>query len=243
MVLTMMIAIPVLCQESDAKKINKIKRNSQYLYAEATMKNPQEAYNTALELLNNYIDEYVQSKKKFKSSDNIIIKDIESKSEKIQMQRGEMVRVFVYVKKTDIIPAENSSMRANAGKKEDDFDKLKSEIVPISSDGQTLEGDESLRLQVVWQQEMIDNILACNTLIEAKALLNRQKSEYKVKKIGTMSNCRNKSECFWVMGNESGELITVLGPGADTRTNFKTLQLDSLDNYTEGSGIWFTMSK
>ena len=115
--LALLISAPGFCQESDSKKINKIKRNTQYLYAEATMKDADEAYETAVELLNGYIDEYVQSKKKFNSSDNIIIKDMGKNSDKIQMQRGELTRVFVYVKKSDIIPAENSTLRENAEKR------------------------------------------------------------------------------------------------------------------------------
>ena len=242
--MAVLISIPVLSQESDSKKINKIKRDNQYLYAEATMKDAQEAHNTAIELLNGYIDEYVQTKKKFKSSDNIIIKDIEKNSQKIQMKRGEMVRVFVYVKKSDIIPAENSTMRQNAGKQEDTTDKkLQTEVTPITSDGQDIVGDPSLRLSIPWQQDMIDNILSCGTLIEAKALMNRQKAEYKIKRIGNQSNCRNAAECFWVIADDNGALVTVLGPGTETRTNFKTLQPDALENYKGTTAMWFTMAK
>lgn len=242
-ILAVFMTIPVFCQESDSKKINKIKRDSQYLYAEATMKDAQEAYSTALELLNNYIDEYVQTKKKFESSDNIIIKDIEKNFDRIQMNRGEMVRVFVYVKKSDIIPAENSRMRENVGKKEDDKKKLKSEMTPITLDGEEINGDASLRLSMPWQQDIIDKILSCNTLIEAKALMNRQKAEFKIKRIGNMSNCRNSVECFWVISDATGAVVTVLGPGSEQRTNFKTLQPDVLENYTEATAIWFTMAK
>ena len=244
MFLAVLMAIPVLSQESDSKKINKIKRDSQYLYAEATMKDAQEAHNTAIELLNGYIDEYVQTKKKYKSSDNIIIKDIEKNSQKIQMNRGEMVRVFVYVKKSDIIPADNSTMRQNAGKQEDTTGKkLQSEVTPITSDGQDIVGDPSLRLSIPWQQDIVDNILGCSSLIEAKALMNRQKAEYKIKRIGNQANCRNAAECFWVIADDSGALVTVLGPGAETRTNFRTLQLDALENYKEMTAMWFTMAK
>lgn len=246
LLMALLLTLPAISQESDSKKINKIKRDSQYLYDEATMPDPQEAYEAAMELLNQRIDEYVKTKKKFKSSDNIIIKDIASKSERIQMARGERTRVFVYVKKSDIIPAENSTMRENAGKKEeekDDTDKLKSEVTPITPTGDAISGDASLRLSVQWQQEVVDQLLGCATLIEAKALLNRQKTEYKVKRMGTQDNCRNTAECFWVVGDGSGNLVTVLGPGSTQRTNFRTLQPDALENYAGAAGIWFIMAK
>lgn len=225
-------------QESDSKRINNIKRNSQYLYAEATMKDPDEAYNTALELLGGYIDEYVQSKRKYNSSDNIIIKDVSSKSERIQMKRGEMTRVFVYVKKDDIIPATSATLRENAGKKEENAEDLGAMIEDMGN-----VGDASLKLSQTWQQEVVDQLLNCATLTEAKALLNRQKTEFKVKRTGAASSCRNSAECFWVVGDASGALITVLGPGAEQRTNFRTLQYDALENYNAGTSVWFIMAK
>lgn len=237
MLLAAMIAITAFCQESDSKKINKIKRNNQYLYAEATTKDPKEAYETALELLNSYIDEYVKSKKKYNSSENIIIKDIGQKSEKIQMKRGELTRVFVYVNKKDIIPAENSTLRENAGKKEKEKE-LVSQVEPIEPQ----EGNISLRLEKAWQQELIDQILSCQTLIEAKSLLNRQKAEFRVKRTGAPASCRNKAASYWVIGDEAGNLVTVLGMGSNERTNFRTLQVDSLENYPDAVAVWFTMS-
>lgn len=241
MVLAMFLVAPGFCQESASKNINKIKRNTQYLYAEATMKNPEEAYNTALELLNTYIDEYVQSKRKYESSENIIIKDIESKSERIQMKRGEMTRVFIYVKKSDIIPAENSTLRENAGKKEEV--QLGQETQTEATDSAAVVSDASLMLSNAWQQEVINQLLECNTIIEAKSLLNRQKTEFRVKKSGTPNSCRNKAECFWVIGDPAGKLVTVLGPGSSERTNFRTLQPDVLENYTDATAIWFIMAE
>ncbi|MCD7898469.1 MAG: hypothetical protein LUH22_00915 [Bacteroides sp.] len=54
----------VFAQESDTKKINSIKRNNQYIYAEATMSTEAEAYQIAEELLTTYINEYIETKKK-----------------------------------------------------------------------------------------------------------------------------------------------------------------------------------
>lgn len=235
--LALFIVAPGFCQESDSKTINKIKRNNQYLYAEATMKDANEAYETAVELLNGYIDEYVQSKKKFNSSDNIIIKDMGKNSDKIQMQRGELTRVFVYVKKSDIIPAENSTLRENAGKNDDEAN-----LVATVAEEVPLEGDSTLKLEKAWQQEVIDELLTCNTLIEAKSMLNRQQTEYKIKRSGSPASCRNKESCYWVIGDDSGNLITILGMGSNERTNFKTMQLDMLDNYPDATAIWFTMA-
>lgn len=238
LMLAVLMTASAFCQESDSKKINKIKRNTQYLYAEATMKDSQEAYDVALELLNGYIDEYVKSKKKYEDSNNIIIKNVGSKLERIQMKRGQLTRIFLYVKKSDIIPADNSTIRENAGKKAPGT--LTSKIEEIE---ETPEQNTALRLSVAWQQEVIDQLLKCKSLIEAKALLNRQKVEHRIQKYGAPDSARKKADCFWVIGDSNGSLITVLGMGNNERTNFKTLELDCLENYPEATAIWFIMSK
>ena len=101
------IAASISAQQSETKQINSIKRNNQYIYAEATMATESEAYQVAEELLTVYINDYVEDKKKLSKAENIIIKDIASNCDKIHMMRGEMYRVFVYVTKSDIIPADN----------------------------------------------------------------------------------------------------------------------------------------
>ena len=246
--LALVFALSVFCQESDSKRINSIKRNNQYLYAEATMKDAQEAYDTALELLRGYIDEYAQSKRRLESADNLIIRNVETNTQRINMKRGEMTRVFVYVKKSDILPAENPMIMETAPIIED-TEVSPAEVNSISPteatpDAEvTTEGDVSLKLPIAWQQQVIDELLKCKNLPEAKALLNRMKSEYKIKRCGIRFNCRNKADCFWVVGDPDNNLLTVLGPGSGQRTNFKSLQKDSLENYHNEMDIWFTMSK
>lgn len=238
--LAFIFVLSVFSQESDSKRINSIKRNNQYLYAEATMKDTQEAYETALELLKGYIDEYAQSKRKLESADNLIIRNVETNSQRINMKRGEMTRVFVYVKKSDILPAENPIIIENSSS-EDVGEVAPAEVTPITE--APTDGDTSLKLPIAWQQQVIDELLECKDLTKAKALLNRMKSEYKIKRSGIRANCRNQADCFWVVGDSDNNLITVLGPGSGQRTNFKSLQKDSLENYHNEMDIWFIMSK
>ena len=250
-VAALLVASIGFCQESDSKKINKIKRDTQYLYAEATMKDADEAFETALLLLDGYIDEYVQSKKKFSSSEQVIIKDTHRKSETIQMPRGEMTRVFVYVKKSDIIPAENSAIRENPARvpsepelQETSGNQEAAELAEQAGEEAGLEeAGASPRLTFVWQQELIESLLETGTINSAKALLNREKAQFRVKRSGPAASCKDKAGSFWIIGDGEGKLITVLGPGTNRRTNFKTQKSDSLDNYPNSTALWFTLSE
>ena len=94
-------------QESVSKQINQIKRNPLYIYSEATMATEEEAREVACEMLLKQVKEYAESKKYLVKADNILIKDIKTKSESLMMRRGTMYRVFLYVSKIDIEPVNN----------------------------------------------------------------------------------------------------------------------------------------
>lgn len=231
-------------QQSDTKKINSIKRNKQYIYAEATMDTEDAAYQVAEELLTTYINEYIESKKKLNQAGSVIVKDITSKCDKIRMMRGDMFRVFVYVKKSDLIPAENALTLVKPEEPATEPDSLES---LQEEEGETFSGEivrnENLKLNVAWQQAVVDELLTASSLTAAKALLNRLKAEYKIKRYGGYNECKNPADCFWLIADSAGIIQTVLGPGTNERTNFKTLQYDWLQNHSGSNAIWFTLSK
>ena len=89
---------------SDTKvQINKIKRSQSYLSAEATMATEDEAMNTAKELLVSEINDWVASKKKNTPVKQIVLQDINSCTQLMDMKRGVKTRAFVYVNKKDIV--------------------------------------------------------------------------------------------------------------------------------------------
>ena len=106
--LALIIGVATMAQkESVSKQINQIKRNPLYIYSEATMATEEEAREVACEMLLKQVKEYAESKKYLVKADNILIKDIKTKSESLMMRRGTMYRVFLYVSKIDIEPVNN----------------------------------------------------------------------------------------------------------------------------------------
>ena len=91
----------------DAKEtkalINSIKRSTAYLSAEATMSTEAEAMATAKELLVSEINEWVDAKRKGDRVKQIVLQDINSCTQLMDMKRGIKTRAFVYVKKRDIV--------------------------------------------------------------------------------------------------------------------------------------------
>lgn len=85
------------------KQINKIKKSQSYLSAEATLPNEEDALKTANELLVSEINDWVKTKRNSDKVQQIVLQDISSCSDKMNMKRGTNVRAFVYVKKSDIV--------------------------------------------------------------------------------------------------------------------------------------------
>lgn len=231
------------------KKINSIKRSNQYLYAEATMPTAAEALEVANDLLLIQIKEYAGSKKAFEDKD-ILIRNISSSRDSVQLRRGDMVKVFLYVKKSDIQTAENATLLAAAAPEKPQESPVPGNVekvvlpepqekAPEAVPGQE---DTSLKLAQAWQQSAVDQLLGSASFSSAKALLSRMKAEYKIKKTGPLSTCKNPAESFMLIGND-GKVETVLGPGSSTRTDFRTLTSAPATLPANRDIIWFTFAK
>lgn len=242
--------------QSVSKQINDVKRSDKYLSAEATMETNEKAYELAQELLSKQIEEYVAGQKELKKAPNVIVKDVAGKAEQLKMNRGEMVRVFLYVKKSDIQAANNTQILVQPGnatteKKETkkETKKGKTTSVPEAVVTQLLAQASSGSVQrsaatdvAPWQQAIVDEVLECSSATQVQQTLGNLRSRMKVKRYGTPDTCRKPAEAFWVILSADGQVQTVLGPATDSsRTNFRTGESDSLDNYKGLGAIWFTL--
>lgn len=90
--------------------ITKVKRSpGTYVYAEATCRTEEEAKSIAEDVFLQNINKYVASQKKLRGANNIVVNNQKGLQQTVTMPRGSnMHRVFMYVKKNDIIPADNS---------------------------------------------------------------------------------------------------------------------------------------
>lgn len=245
-------ALTFLASAQGSKSVNAIKRSSQYLYAEATMDTVQDAYEVAKELLIGNIKEYASEKKAFRDKD-ILVKDIASHCDSIQLRRGEMYKVFLYVKKDDIQGVKDNltvigeTALAPAGLLQGPAEASETvepqdEGLDVNPENSTIAGDASLLLPGEWQQDVIDKLLEAPSYEKARALVNRFRAETKIKRAGPEETCKDRSACYWLVGYEGG-VVTVLGPGTGERTDFKNLTKTTMEYYQGLDLYWFTLAK
>lgn len=242
------------------KQINDIKRDGRYFYAESTMETEEEAREAATLMLTNYINDYINDKKL--PPESKVTEQSLMKAQYIKGKRGTNMRVFVYVNKADYVPFEAAGEAVPLESKVEPIAAPESAetLAPVATPAvskpivkeSTVASESSsdavsIPLLVEWQQEAVNEMLTKPNLQGVISVLNRMKVDYKVKRFGTYNECKNIAECFWVILEDDVDksLVTILGPGASDRVNFRTRQYDSLDNYfgKGKSAVWFEFSK
>lgn len=190
------------------KEINKIKKSSQYIYAESTAPTEEDARAYAEERLFDEVNKWVSTQKKMKGSANLVVNNRKELWTTLSMPRGtNMYRYFIYVKKKDIIPTDNAVVIANESR-------------PAVEE----------KLQPVLPEAV--NLLAGITDYYAMAEKVKQlKAEGKIEDYGRYASLDDPDECYLIIYNREGKVVAILTPGPD-RLNVKTNQPDGVANYS-----------
>lgn len=253
--------------QTTSKQINQIKRSPLYLYAEATMESEEEAQSVAYELLLQQVQEYIASSQMLSAADNVLIKDVKTKGESLSMMRGEMHRVFVYVKKYDIEAVTNTvAVNNNTNTavnlpaqgmtnttQNTSMPTVTETPAPTPKASQTQPQQQQQPAATTtgkvespltgWQQMAMVSLLECPDMTSVRAKLNRLKAEYKIKRYGNADNCPSAADAYWAIFDSNGKLVTILGPGTTQRIDYKNMQYSSLSEYKGMNALWFNLAK
>lgn len=207
--------------EEQKKRIANIKRSSDYIYAEVTTTNRQQAIDLATDMLHNNINEWVAKKKKFAGASKVITRNKNYSIEQITMPRANMYRAFMYVKKSDIIPADNAEVTAKIESSSPIAQKTRATPKPA-----TVETIETNRDKVV------KNLLAVTNTGQLSEKLKELKKNKLITEYNNLRGLNGKdlSEYIMVVFNKDGVIEAVLSEGTN-KTNLKTRALDLLTNY------------
>lgn len=201
--------------EEAKKKINSIKKNSLYIYAEATAATPEEAGSKAEEKLYDEINQWVATKKKLRNSTNIVVNNRTELWTSVTMPRGNMHRSFIYVKKSDIIPADNVEVLVNSSVSE-----------PLTS---------SVEMVL---PEAVQAIADCSEYDEMASKVKQLKAQGKIIEYNRYAQLQEPEQYYLAIYNPKGEVLAVLSPGEERR-NVKTNQIESVANYSGCGAIGF----
>ena len=91
--------------------------------------------------------------------------------------------------------------------------------------------------------EAIESIKQVKSFFDLEKVLPRLKEEGKVTAYGKYATMTSPETSYLIIYDAAGNIRALLGKGTDERTNLKTGEADSTDNYHGCGAIWFTVNK
>lgn len=227
-------AMECVAQDDYSKQkteITSVKRSpDSYVFAEATCKTPEEAQAVAEELFYQNVNEYVASQKKLKGASDIVINDAKSLKNEVSMPRGtNMYRVFIYVKKNEIMAMNNPVIIQPTPAGADTPDTTSPESAAGADEGRQI-------------PECVKELSTVKTVGELNTVLKRMKQNGSVAAYDKYNNLSVKSEWYLVIYDATGTVRAVLTDGAE-RVNVATGQADSVKNYPKHAAIGVKVKK
>lgn len=265
LILLVVTALTAVAQEgqSFSKQMNEIKRSNEYVYAESSAPTEADAKAACDVLLKIEITKYLASVNPGSAQQSRLMKDISDyKRDYLTQTRAEMVRVFGYVAKSAIDAKEK--MGHDGGGKDEKTENTPVPVTPTpvavtmspaaGSDPavQSSPASSSVPLQAGdtdlarWQYEMLQSVVDKPDMMEAKKLLNRYKSQNRIKRLGdhTATNPRPADTYYLVFDNTGHPRMLLAPSGGNSR--YDMLSGSTVDFFTATGGasyLWFQISK
>ena len=240
--LTIIISGQLLCSaqtSSDvAKNINKVKRDTMYIYAEATMKDLNEAYNGARAILEMKVGDWVRDQHPTEGIEVCIVK---AKEHFVQLEtrRGDFYRAFVYVKKSDIMPvADKSEVTVFEVAPVDMPNQIEAKpaIIVTEEDPQKEEKQQSIELTSDEKQMTL-----IRSFYDVEPYIKGLKSNGKLKAYGKYATMPLSEDCHLFIYDKQGNISALLRKSGENQFNLNTLKEDNVKNYKNCGAIWFQL--
>ena len=212
-------------------KVNEIKKSPDYIYAETTRETAEEAKSAAEEQLYNNINIWVAQEKKLRGAKQVIVTQAKADYEEYQLQRGNMVRAFLYVKKSDIIAADNVRVLDVNPLKEDEAKE---------DEAQQPAADPQPATPAVEISPLVKELAGIATIQAFGTRIKELKAQGKVGVYGKYKELTDPDNCLLVIYNRQGTIEAVLTAGAQ-RYNAATALPDAIANYPGCAAIGFTL--
>lgn len=246
-----MLATALWAQNS-ISDINRIKRDKDYLYGEATLESKEAAVKLAYELLEVEIKNWATKKDSKISS--VLASKVYEYADTILLQRHNMVRAFVFVKTSNLKAVKGKNLTVKV-----DQDKpLTKPIVEERTPQPAVKQPEITQPEVVKApevrepqpeiskspaDEVIEQLKGVNSFHKLESVIKPLKDEGKITDYGKYITMKEPAACYLIVYDQQGNIKALLGPGITSRRNLKTNLDDSEKNYHGCGAIWLKIKE
>lgn len=221
-----------------AKNINKVKRDTMYIYAEATMKDLNEAYNGARAILEMKVGDWVREQHPTEGIEVCIVK---AKEHFIQLEtrRGDFYRAFVYVRKSDIMPVADKSEVA-VFEVAPVVKSSQPEAAPaiVISEDAPMEKKADPVIELTSEEKQMKQVLS---FYEVEPYINGLKGKGKLEAYGKYATMPENEDCHLFVYDKQGKISALIRKSGNVQYNLNTLKEDNVKNYKNCGAIWFQL--
>lgn len=209
-----------------------------FIYAEATMKDLNEAYNGARAILEMKVGDWVRLQHPAEGIELCIVK---AKEHFVQLEtrRGDFYRAFVYVRKSDILPVADKS------------EVTVFEVAPVTKPNQ-MEAKPAIivteeKPQVEEKQQVLEltseekQMKLIRSFYDVEPYIKGLKSQGKLNAYGKYATMPEKEDCHIFVYDKQGNISALLRKSAAKQYNLNTLKEDNIKNYKNCGAIWFQL--
>lgn len=238
------ISFPALAQEgnSTVSQINEIKKAGEYVYAEATMPEQEQAKDGAMALLQAGIESWLKSSDLSQGTFDLSLFDYHVKV--INAKRGNQHRVFVYISKSDLTGVkENKNVPIST----------KKEHKPVVTDVQVVDLTDCVAAETnisvdkkspSYQLNDVEEEMVCiRKFDEIKSFVENLKLKGRLNRYGKYATLPKNGKFHMFIYSQTGDVVACLLKTDDGYYNLRELTFDSIDNYKKCGSIWLEIIK
>jgi len=219
------------------QSINKIKRDTTFIYAEATMKDLNESFNGACAILEMKVGDWVRSQH---PNEDIEVCVVKAKQHFFQLEtrRGEFYRAFVYVHKGDVMPVadkrEIAVFEVSPVTLSDQLTSTPSVIIEEKS----IAAPQVLLIELTSEEKRMAGI---KNFDEVEPYIKDLKNKGNLKRYGKYATIPESEDCYLFVYDKQGNIPALLRKSASIQYNLITLKEDNVKNYKNCGAIWFQL--
>lgn len=245
--LLLLVAVTTMAQTTMGE-INRIKRDSEYLYGEATMNDKQAALQLAYELLETEIKNWAAAKNSKITS--VTASQIFEIADTIILSRHNMIRAFVYVNTRNLKAQKGKTLVVDVQKNEPltkpIVEKKEEPVVAANpvTPATVIKAEEPKKVVPAKpKNDALEIILKVTTFYDLEKTLEPLRIEGKVKCYGKYSTMQNPGECYLIIYDTDANIRAVLGKGTTSRKNLRTGKDDTEKAYKGCGALWFMLDE
>lgn len=235
------------------KQINAIKLDNTYITAESTAESWETAADNARALLEVNVLEWIKTTDVVDNLEGFIAKSKKAIVE-LKTMRGNRYRVFLFVKKSDILTFEdkNDMLVVPVQKIESEATTSSSAVVPLQNDSQVKSDVEVTTVEKETTPVIVipkpyqptadeQTMLEVTSFDQVNAFLSKYKNN--LDSFGKYKDMPREGDCYLFVYNPQGEVPACLFRGNEGFMNVKTGSADDIKNYKGCGAVWFKYKK